>query len=235
MKKLAIFGVLSFFTLLTFFDRKNSYAKEYEVLDDTIFTNPHDVCIDPGHGGPTAQKYNNNGDGYGTMGCTYTGDSLSEQWVNLQVAYYLRDLLMYNTICPLFYWQKVVMTRTGEIDIPPPYLGWWWRVNISRHGNAGRPVNEFISIHHNGFETMVDQRIETWWCNWTETNDSGFARDTSSVLARKVSAKIFDYFNADQGCYECYKNRGADLKCYNNFVLPKVISTHVLSEASDIH
>jgi Tol biopolymer transport system component len=31
MKKLEIFGVLSFFTLLTFFAMKNSYAKEYEV------------------------------------------------------------------------------------------------------------------------------------------------------------------------------------------------------------
>jgi N-acetylmuramoyl-L-alanine amidase len=42
------------------------------------------VCIDPGHGGPGAQKFKNNGDGYGTLGYR---DSLSEQWINLQVAY----------------------------------------------------------------------------------------------------------------------------------------------------
>ena len=51
MKKLAIFGVLSILTLINSFSMESSLASEYEVLDDTIFTNPHDVCIDPGHGG----------------------------------------------------------------------------------------------------------------------------------------------------------------------------------------
>lgn len=235
MKKLIFLGTSLLFILILAV-LQNSFAVEYKVLDDTMFTYPHDVCIDPGHGGPTAQRYNNNGDGQGTMGCSYTGDSLSEQWVNLQVAYYLRDLLMYNTTCQSFNWQRVVMTRTGETDIPAPMPGYWRRINISRHGNAGRPVNEFISIHHNGFQTMADQRVETWWCNWVYTNDdSGFARDTSSTLAHKVSTKIYDYFNADQQCYECYKNNDAGLKCYDNFVLPRVVSSHVLSEASDIH
>ncbi|MCJ7459496.1 MAG: N-acetylmuramoyl-L-alanine amidase [candidate division Zixibacteria bacterium] len=214
---------------------KNSYSKEYEILEDTIFTRIHDICIDPGHGGPTAQQYNNNGDGYGTLGCgNYYGDSLSEQWVNLQVAWKLLEL-MHGYLCPEYAFQRVVMTRIGETDIEQPPAGWRWRVRVSRYGNAGRAVNEFISIHHNGFQTMADQRVETWWCNWPQTDDSGFARDTSSTLAWKVSTKIYDYFNADQQCYECYKNQGAGLKCYDNFVLPKVVSTHVLTEASDIH
>lgn len=56
---------------------------EYGVFADSDFTQPRDVCIDPGHGGPTAEKFGNNGDAAGTYGCCY---NLSEQWVNLQVA-----------------------------------------------------------------------------------------------------------------------------------------------------
>jgi N-acetylmuramoyl-L-alanine amidase len=234
MKKLAIFGILSIFLIIVSFAIENSFANEYVVLDDTIFTYPHGVCIDPGHGGPTAQKYNNNGDGLGTLGCgNYYGDSLSEQWVNLQVAYKLQDFLWWG-ICLGFSFQRVVMTRTGETDIPVPYPGFWQRIMRSRYGNAGGPVYEFISIHHNGFTTMADQGTESFWCDYEYTLDSGFVRDTSSALARKVCCKVHDYFNSDAECYECYEDRGTELK-YDNYVLNRVVSAHVLSEASDIH
>lgn len=58
------------------------------------------ICIDPGHGGPTAEKFGSNGDGAGTHGCCYF---LSEQWVNRQVAYTLRDSLYHWSNCPMSY------------------------------------------------------------------------------------------------------------------------------------
>jgi hypothetical protein len=36
---------------------------QYEVFADSDFSHTHNVCIDPGHGGPTAQKYWDNDDG----------------------------------------------------------------------------------------------------------------------------------------------------------------------------
>jgi len=234
MKRGTVIGFLVLFILIAFIVFKNSFAREYEVLDDTIFTYPHDVCIDPGHGGPTAQRYNNNGDGQGTLGCSYTGDSLSEQWVNLQVAYYLKDFLCCALTCPLFYWQKLVITRLGETDIDPPMAGFWQRIMRSRYGNAGRAVNEFISIHHNGFPSLSNQGSETFTSPYLYTLDSNFAKDTSTVLARKTLAKILDYFISDAQCYQCYEDRGTKLK-YDNYVLNRVVSTHVLPEASDIH
>ncbi len=99
MKKLAIFGVLSFFTLLTFFDMKNSYAKEYEVLDDTIFTNPHDICIDPGHGGLGASKYRNiQGRILSTCLSTFTKDNLVKISINGKKTLNKLELLDYSFI-----------------------------------------------------------------------------------------------------------------------------------------
>ena len=42
------------------------------------------VCIDPGHGGPGADKFHNGGDGYGGAGPVL---GIAEQWVNFQVAF----------------------------------------------------------------------------------------------------------------------------------------------------
>lgn len=229
MKKLATYVTLSIFIVINFVFVKNPFAEGYEILDDTIFTYPHNICIDPGHGGPTAQKYGDNGDGLGSYGYQ---DSLSEQWINLQVAYALQDSFWYGH-CPQYPGQSVVMTRLGETDIDPPPVGWRWRIKVSNYGNAGTPVNEFISIHHNGFPPGAVQGTETFWCNLETTVDSGFFRDTSSTLANKVRMKIHDIFNIDQNCYECYTDRGTRTM-NGNFVLTRIVSTHVLSEASDI-
>lgn len=53
----------------------------------TLFTVSHGyadtIIIDPGHGGPGADMWNNNnGDGRGTYG----PNGLTEQWVNLEIA-----------------------------------------------------------------------------------------------------------------------------------------------------
>jgi N-acetylmuramoyl-L-alanine amidase len=54
-----MFFVHSFLFILMVVVLQNSFAAEYKVLEDTMFTNPHDVCIDPGHGGPAASQYGN--------------------------------------------------------------------------------------------------------------------------------------------------------------------------------
>lgn len=204
---------------------------QYEVFADSDFSHTHNVCIDPGHGGPTAQKYWDNGDGAGTHGCCY---GLSEQWVNLQVAYALRDSLSLWGSCPNQIVWGIIMTREGWTDIPAPPPGLWRRVRWANYANCGYPVNEFISIHHNGFDdtSHADQAPESFWWNsiWT---DSSATRDTTSKLARKVRMKIHDNFNIDAECYECYKdNRGT--KAVDFFVLKNSRPASVLSEASDI-
>jgi hypothetical protein len=85
-KQQFIFVILLFSAILVFADAI-AFSEEYlqyEVFADSDFSHIHNVCIDPGHGGPTAQKYWDNGDGAGTHGCCY---GLSGQWVNRQVAY----------------------------------------------------------------------------------------------------------------------------------------------------
>jgi len=204
---------------------------QYEVFADSDFSHTRNVCIDPGHGGPTAQKFGNNGDGQGTYGCCY---NLSEQWVNLQVAYALRDSLYLWGSCPNQIVMGVIMTREGQTDIPTYPYGLWWRVRVANYANMGSPVNEFISIHHNGFDSMstAPQGTESRWWNSINT-DSSATRDTTSKLARKVSMKIHDNFNTDAECYECYEHRPT--LPVDFFVLRNSRPPSVISEASDIH
>jgi N-acetylmuramoyl-L-alanine amidase len=98
-KKFTLFALL--FSAILVFAGTTALADEYiqyEAFADSDFSHTHNVCIDPGHGGPTAEKYWDNGDGRGTHGCCY---GLSEQWVNLQVAYTRRDSLYPETTCKI--------------------------------------------------------------------------------------------------------------------------------------
>ena len=105
------------------------------------------VVLDPGHGGTGARKFGSNGgDGNGTAGPT---DTLTEQWVNLQVALRVRIPMFSNPPTPFVY-----MTResdTFNITIPQ-------RVQYAKYQNA----NYFISIHHNGLP-LDSQGTEVWW------------------------------------------------------------------------
>ena len=70
-------------------------------MSNQVFAPPYSViCIDPGHGGPNASKYGLNGDGHGTCGPVL---GLSEEWVNLQVGFKLRE----NAIA---YWSYFLLT-----------------------------------------------------------------------------------------------------------------------------
>jgi hypothetical protein len=78
----SIFVVLLFFAVLVF-SETTAFGEEYlqyEVFADSDFSHTRNVCIDPGHGGPYAQKYWNNGDDAGTYSCCY---DLSGRWVDL--------------------------------------------------------------------------------------------------------------------------------------------------------
>jgi len=78
-------ALLILMVLLTLLGIKNSFGEiyyEYQVFADSDFSHPHDVCIDPGYGGPGASQYGSDGLIQGTWGPVY---ELSEQWVNLQV------------------------------------------------------------------------------------------------------------------------------------------------------
>jgi len=92
--KFTLFALL--FSAILVFAETTALADEYiqyEVFADSDFSHTHNVCIDPGHGGPGASKYGPNEDGHGTCGPVL---GLSEQWVNLQVALELRDLITYS-------------------------------------------------------------------------------------------------------------------------------------------
>jgi N-acetylmuramoyl-L-alanine amidase len=84
MKKL-IFFLLGFILITV---APNSFGQYTKVL-----------CIDPGHGGPGGGKYGSNGDGEGASG----PHGLTEEWVNLQVGFKLRE----NAIA---YWSYFLLT-----------------------------------------------------------------------------------------------------------------------------
>jgi N-acetylmuramoyl-L-alanine amidase len=231
-KKFTLFALL--FSAILVFAGTTALADEYtqyEAFADSDFSHAHDVCIDPGHGGPYAQKFGNNGDGAGTHGCCY---NLSEQWVNLQVAYALEDSLYPFCNCPGQIVFGVIMTREGWTDIAYGTDGLRWRVFVANYANMGGPVHEFLSIHHNGFpdSSDADQGTESWWWN-CDTTGSGATRDTTSKLARKVKMKVRYGFNAAAECYECYDDRPTLLT--DKYVLRNSRPASVLSEASDIH
>ncbi len=136
------------------------------------------VCIDAGHGGPGADKYTNGGDLSGTAGKCI---KIAEQWVNFNVACELRYAILQTTM------YNVVMTRQSEAD---PYYGYginewdrnlWKRARIANYAKAGlgdiyaRHADQFISIHHNGWDDSLTQGIEVFWCS-KQTTDSGYSR-----------------------------------------------------------
>jgi N-acetylmuramoyl-L-alanine amidase len=102
-----------------------------------------EVVIAPGHGGPGASKYGNNGGGYNEgRGSSGPDSLLTEQWVNLQVSFLLRDSI--NTYC--LDTGYVLMTRTTDTA----NVTYWYRANLANTANGAWPAKAFISLHHNG-------------------------------------------------------------------------------------
>ncbi len=179
------------------------------------------ICIDPGHGGPGAEKYYENGGGanahYGSVGPLL---HLTEQWINLKVA---RELKWDIGFFPNF---PVVMTRqydTTDISLLQ-------RAQLANDSLA----DWFISIHHQGLEADQFQRTMAFYCN------AHPGRDTDSLLAKKTLYWVQAYFHYPDGCSskcgaapDC-KDNGI-LQCNSCFeVLLYSTMVSVLSEASSI-
>jgi N-acetylmuramoyl-L-alanine amidase len=163
------------------------------------------VCIDPGHGGTDP----------GTHGHVY---GVLEKDVNLSVALALRDSINWSGT-----WNPI-MTRVTDTTLSREL-----RADTANKANAGWGVEAFISVHHNATKDTIPpdtitNGTETFWCN-ADTADSGWQRDTTNILARKVYYRLRDEFH--------YPERGVKLKCGGRFKilnLTKMAST--LSEAS---
>ncbi len=185
------------------------------------------ICIDPGHGGPGASKYWNNGGG-GNEGRGAVGpDGLTEQWINLEVAKELRWQIYFYPNYP------VVMTReTDTTDLTPVQ-----RARIANDSLA----DWFISIHHQGLKPDQFQRTMAFYCSAPKTPVYPYEdRDTDSLLAKKTLFMVQNNFHYPDGCSsqcgptpDC-KDRGI-LQCNTCYdVLHYSTMVSVLSEASNI-
>lgn len=118
------------------------------------------ICIDPGHGG-TAET--------DSFRVGPTGER--EEWVNLRVALYLKELLEKND-------SKVIMTRTEDVHIPLQD-----RAQLATDNGA----DVFISIHHNATaDTSVNFPIVYYHGNASENR-------TSIVLGQFVIDRLREY------------------------------------------
>jgi N-acetylmuramoyl-L-alanine amidase len=188
------------------------------------------VCIDPGHGGPGASKYYCNGGGYNNYrGAFGPIDSLTEQWVNLQVGLKLEYWV------DVFAWPlNAIMTRYDDST----NMSLEMRADRANKRNGGAGVNEFISVHHNGLP-LNHQGTETWWCTAAKT-DSGWDRDTTDLLAKKVRWRIRDMWHYCSRCEidpdNCDPIVNMDCEdCIDKKVLRLVKMASVLSEASNLN
>jgi len=100
------------------------------------------VCLDPGHGGPDACKWEpcTNGDGAGGYG----PNGLTEAWVNHEIVPLARDLML----------AQGVYVRCTKTDITQ-YMSHSRRCDVA---NSDPDVDVFISVHHEGRDDVYDTR-----------------------------------------------------------------------------
>jgi N-acetylmuramoyl-L-alanine amidase len=202
------------------------------------FSDQDIVCIDPGHGGPGADKFHNGGDGYGGAGPVL---GIAEQWVNFQVALELYEMIQFGT----FY--NVIMTRTSEGDtsIPTNHTrNLWYRANKANYGDNGNPVDQFISIHHNGIEPAGTTGTEVFWTSVINT-DSGDSRYygvwlpayQDSLLAMKIHFRLLDLWHYTDRCSSRCGSNPLNIYCCdkNYFVVRNTVMPSALSEASNLN
>ncbi len=188
------------------------------------------VVLDPGHGGHGARKFGSNGgDGNGTVGPT---DTLTEQWVNLQVALFAKISIEWNSPEPY-----VFLTReddTTSITIKE-------RIQYAKD----RDCDYFISIHHNGLP-LGAQGTEVWWDSTLHPTepDSAFytrvpeARD--SIFAKKIFLRLKAQWNYANRCSSQQSSnwmQGCNSVGRSNFYILHNIyhCACVLSEASNLY
>jgi len=154
------------------------------------------VYIDPGHGGPGAEKYTYNGYGHnnnnGAVGPYY---ELTEQWINLQVAFQVKYLIEtdWNPLHWFIIWEYVGMSR----DIDTTDISLKERADSANAAEA----THYISIHHNGFPVLADQGTEVYWCNRESTGTPDYLpRDTTYLLAQKILFQLRDTWHYKDRC-----------------------------------
>jgi N-acetylmuramoyl-L-alanine amidase len=192
------------------------------------------IYIDPGHGGPEANKYGCNGYGYNALHGVPNGSAgpimgLTEQWVNLQVGWGL-----WYMVTMFAYPDSALMTRyedTTNVSLE-------MRADYANKVNGGAGARTFVSVHHNGLP-LNHQGTETWWCA-AEKTDSNWTRDTTDLLAKKVRWRIRDMWHYCSRCEidpdNCNPIVNMDCEdCYNKKVLRLVKMPSVLSEASNLY
>jgi N-acetylmuramoyl-L-alanine amidase len=205
-----------------------------------------EVVIDPGHGGPDASKFGNNGGGYNEgHGALGPNSQLTEQWVNLQVAFFLRDSITF------FFGDTGYVIMTGYTEQRNPT--YWQRVNTANYANGTSPAYEFISIHHNGLPLNA-QGTEVWWSSTWVTDSSYWRAYDDSILALKINSRLINkwgysdrcaYSRNDPNhkctfcCNDCCYRPGGSLTCCVQesirFVLRNTICEAALSEASNLN
>jgi N-acetylmuramoyl-L-alanine amidase len=208
----------------------------------SLFAGEFVVCIDPGHGGPGADKYHNGGDGWGCAGLCL---GIAEQWVNFQVAWFLRDSIEAWCVD-----HDVIMTRESEDD-PNLTDDWnrnqWYRANVANYAKGPdielHHAEELISIHHNGLGAN-NQGTEVFWCSRT-TTDSGYSRCggaypacQDSMLAWKIQLSLIQAWGPDEG-YEDRCDKPGCWYCCDALskyaVLKRTVMVSALSEASNLN
>ena len=116
------------------------------------------ICLDPGHGGQAHVPDYKRGP---------TG--LREAEVNLQVAFYLREMLQNAGV-------TVIMTRVDDSYVSLPK-----RSQIANEGDA----DFFISLHHNGIDNPKVNYTSTWYHG--DADDSRQSLDLARYVQQGVS------------------------------------------------
>jgi PKD repeat protein/N-acetylmuramoyl-L-alanine amidase len=185
------------------------------------------IVVDPGHGGPGADMYHNGGGHNQNRGSVGPVLGIAEQWVNLEVAIALLDILGDG---------NCVLTRYNDTaDVP-------YSERIRLADSIGCDL--FLSIHHNGLP-LGKQATEMRWCG-DNLNSQGELRQndfSDSTFAKKALYKLLDvwqetnrYFNRcctlshsdpiGEGCQDCDGDP---------WVIRNVNRQHVLTEASNLN
>ena len=181
------------------------------------------IVVDPGHGGPGADMYNNGGGYNQGRGAVGPVEGISEQWVNLDVALDLLNILGGS---------NCILTRMSDTQ----NVSYQERIDFADDIFC----DLFLSIHHNGLPLEM-QATEIRWCS-DDLNSAGLARDNDyadSTFAKKTLYKLLDAFEYDNRCWIMSQPDPIGSGCQDcdgdPWILKNVNRQHVLSEASNIN
>jgi N-acetylmuramoyl-L-alanine amidase len=121
------------------------------------------IVVDPGHGGTAATDSYRVGPG---------GER--EEWIDLRVAFILRDLLVARGA-------RVILTRSDDTDVPLKA-----RADLARDSSA----DAFVSIHHNATADPSVNFPIIYYHAYASANEAGVT--LARHLARHLTEALFD-------------------------------------------